>query len=76
MRDRTSATTYPHKRRDVHRRRAQKATTLGDLIVALTDETRHYVDDDEEVYRLVAYMVSDILVKPPKRSHKPTKKWH
>jgi hypothetical protein len=49
---------------------------LGDLIVALTDETRHYVDDDEEVYRLVAYMVSDILVKPPKRSHKPTKKWH
>jgi len=51
-------------------------TTLGDLIVALTDETRRYVDDDEEVYRLVAYMVSDILVRPPKPAHKPTKKWH
>lgn len=76
MRDRTSATTDPHKRRDVHRRRAKKMTTLGDLIVALTDETRRYVDDDEEVYRLVAYMVSDILVKPPKPSHKPIKKWH
>jgi len=50
-------------------------TTLGDLIVALTEETRKYVHDDEEVYRLVSYMVSDLLIKPPK-PHKPTKKWH
>ena len=75
MRDRTSETTFPQKRRDVHHR-AKKMTTLGDLIVALTDEARRYVDDDEEVYRLVAYMVSDILVRPSRPSHKPAKKWH
>jgi hypothetical protein len=50
-------------------------TTLGDLIVALTEETRRYVHDDDEVYRLVSYMLTDILIRPPK-SHKPTKKWH
>ncbi len=35
--------------------------TLGDLIVALTDETARFVDDEEEVYRVVAYIVSDLL---------------
>jgi hypothetical protein len=73
---RTSPSAYPHKRREIPRRRPRRMTTLGDLILALTEETRRYVKDDEEVYRLVAYMVSDILVRPPKPSHKPAKKWH
>jgi len=71
----SSPTTYPRKQRDISRRRPKTMTTLGDLIVALTEETRRYVHDDEEVYRLVSYMVSDLLIRPPK-SHKPTKKWH
>ena len=76
MPGRTTPNTYPHKRADTPRRRPNKMTTVGDLIVALTEETRRYVHDDEEVYRLVAYMVSDILVRPPVPSHKPTKRWH
>ena len=47
---------------------------MGDLIVALTQETRRYVSDEEEVYRLVAYMVTDILNRSEKR--KASKKWH
>jgi hypothetical protein len=72
---RSSATTYPRKRRDIPRRGPRMMTTLGNLIVALTEETRKYVHNDEEVYRLVSYMVSDLLIRPPK-SHKPTKKWN
>ena len=36
-------------------------TTLGDLIVALTDETGRYVGDERERYRLVAVLLSGIL---------------
>jgi hypothetical protein len=72
---RISPTHHPSKRRDTPRRGPKKMTTLGDLIVALTEETRRYVHDDDEVYRLVSYMLTDILIRPPK-SHKPTKKWH
>jgi hypothetical protein len=36
-------------------------STLGDLIVALTDETSRFVRDEEEVYKVVAYIVSDLL---------------
>lgn len=47
-------------------------STLGELIVALTDETREFIHDEEEVYRVVAYMVADILF----RSRVFSKKWH
>jgi hypothetical protein len=40
--------------------RQLKKTTLGDLIVALTDETGRFVRDEEEVYRVVAYIVTDL----------------
>jgi hypothetical protein len=40
--------------------RLKKDTTLGDLIVALTDETGRFVRDEKEVYALVAYIVSDL----------------
>ena len=38
-------------------------STLGELIAALTDETAHFVHDEKEVYRVVAYMVTDLLNK-------------
>ena len=38
-------------------------STLGELIAALTDETSHFVRDEKEVYRVVAYMVTDLLNK-------------
>jgi hypothetical protein len=38
-------------------------STLGELISALTDETSHFVHDEKEVYRVVAYMVADLLNK-------------
>ena len=43
-------------------KRAKKInTTLGDLIVALTDETGRYVGDERERYRLVAVLLSGML---------------
>lgn len=38
-------------------------STLGELIAALTDETAHFVHDEKEVYRVVAYMITDLLNK-------------
>ena len=70
---RTVPATTPRKSRHIARSQP-KIVTLGDLIVALTEETRPYVSDEEEVYRLVAYMVTDILNRSEKR--KASKKWH
>ncbi len=36
-------------------------TTLGDLIVALTEETVPFVHDEKEAYRIVAYMLMHFL---------------
>ena len=36
-------------------------TTLGDLIVALTDETAQFIRDENEVCKVVAFMVTDLL---------------
>ncbi len=44
----------------------QKTTTLGDLIVALTDETGRFLRDEKEVYTLVAYIVTDLFSKSRK----------
>jgi hypothetical protein len=38
-------------------------TTLGDLIVALTDATVQYAKDENEASILVAYLLSDLLQK-------------
>ncbi|HEY1374255.1 MAG TPA: hypothetical protein VGH50_17420 [Candidatus Binatia bacterium] len=70
---RTAPAVTPRKRRHTARREPQ-IVTLGDLVVALTEETRRYVSDEEEVYRLVAYMVTDILARSEKR--KAAKHWH
>jgi len=36
-------------------------TTLGDLIVALTDETAQFIRDENEVCKVVAFMVTHLL---------------
>jgi len=36
-------------------------TTLGDLIVALTDETAQYIRDEKEACKVVAVMVTHLL---------------
>jgi hypothetical protein len=35
-------------------------TTLGDLIVALTDETGRFFRDENEIYEVVAFIVGDL----------------
>jgi hypothetical protein len=36
-------------------------STLRDLILALTDETARFVRDEDEIVKVVAYIVSDLL---------------
>ena len=36
-------------------------TTLGDLIIALTEETYLLVRDEQVAYRIVAYLLSNLL---------------
>jgi len=36
-------------------------TTLGDLVVALTEEASRHARDAEETYTLVAYILADLL---------------
>ena len=36
-------------------------TTLGDLIVALTDETAQAIRNDQEIYKVVAFALADLL---------------
>ena len=36
-------------------------TTLGDLIVAITEEASRHARDTRETYTLVAYILSDLL---------------
>jgi hypothetical protein len=36
-------------------------TTLGNLIAALTEEVRTYVRDEKEAYRVVAFMLTNLL---------------
>jgi hypothetical protein len=40
-------------------------TTLGDLIVALTEETHRFINDERETYELVAYLLSERLTRRP-----------
>ena len=53
-------------------RAREKPTTIGDLIVELTDEIGSFVHDEQEVYRVVASLLSDIFVG----SSLFSRKWH
>jgi hypothetical protein len=43
-------------------------TTLGELIVALTEETGRHVRDERATYELVAYIVNDLIDDSNRRS--------
>ena len=47
-------------------------TTLGELIVALTDATVPYARDEKEANILVAYLLSDLL----DTARGPAETWH
>jgi len=47
-------------------------TTLGDLIVALTDETVRFVHDEKEAYKVVAHVLAELLCQ----SGQISKRWH
>ena len=42
-------------------RKAKFETTLGDLIVALTEETGRHVRDERTTYEVVAYILDDLI---------------
>jgi hypothetical protein len=47
-------------------------TTLGDLIVALTEEAARHVPDSKAANILVAYMLSDLF----RNTEQTTRLWH
>jgi hypothetical protein len=47
-------------------------TTLGDLIVALTNASAQYTENENEANILVAYLLSDLL----ERSQESAVTWH
>ncbi len=44
---------------------ARVETTLGDLIVALTEETDRHVQDEKMAYEVVAYILTDLINGSP-----------
>ena len=63
----TSPLVRDHSQRRIHARKQDRLpreriqSTLGELIVALTEETRCYIRDEEEVHKVVAHIVNDLL---------------
>lgn len=48
-------------KRKLHVKRSEKwQTTLGELIVALTDEVGGFVDDEKKTYAMVAMILADL----------------
>ncbi len=47
-------------------------TTLGDLVVALTEETARFFPNEKDAYRVVAYILSDLL----SNSGPVSQSWH
>lgn len=47
-------------------------TTLGDFIVALTEETSRFVRDEREAYKIVAFILTDLL----RHSGPNPRSWH
>lgn len=46
-------------------------TTIGDLILVLTEETRRFVKNEEETYKLVALILEHLLANVNASSHTP-----
>jgi AmiR/NasT family two-component response regulator len=45
-------------------RQTKLETTVGDLVVALTDETQRQFHDERITYEVVAFMLAGLLKKP------------
>ncbi len=49
-------------------RESKLETTLGDLVVALTEETGRHVHNEKMTYEVVAYIVSNFLNRSNRQS--------
>jgi hypothetical protein len=49
-------------------------TTLGELIVALTDEVMPFVRDPSALYQVVSWAVNDVLARHRPRVHKGSRR--
>lgn len=45
----------------MNRREGRLETTLGNLIAALMEETSQYVRDEKQAYKIVAFILTDLL---------------
>ena len=52
-------------------RESKLETTLGDLVVALTEETGRHVHNEKMTYEVVAYIVSNFLNRSNRQSIQP-----
>jgi hypothetical protein len=52
-------------------RESKLETTLGDLVVALTEETGRHVHNEKMTYEVVAYIVSNFLNRSNRQSMQP-----
>jgi hypothetical protein len=49
-------------------------TTLGELIVVLTDEVMPFVRDPSALYKVVSWAVNDVLARRRPRVHKESRR--
>jgi hypothetical protein len=52
-------------------RESKLETTLGDLVVALTEETGRHVRDEKTTYEVVAYILANFI-----HSNRPSNQQH
>ena len=56
------------------RQRKVIKTTLGDLIVAVTDEVMPIIHDPAGAYMVVSWVLNDVLTRQRGRDHKPSRR--
>ena len=56
------------------RQRKVITTTLGDLIVALTDEVLPTIPNRAGAYLVVSWVLNDVLTRQRVRDHKPSRR--
>ena len=56
------------------RQRKVIKTTLGDLIVAVTDEVMPVIRNPVSAYMVVSWVLSDVLTRQRLRDHKPSRR--
>ena len=56
------------------RQRKVIKTTLGDLIVAVTDEVMPTVQDPVSAYMVVSWVLSDVLTRQRQRDHEQSRR--